>query len=146
MKFIGDGDHVAKVLELHRRHTIGALYREVEDRCCPASAELAASAGMKSAYRQRTHTALVLLCAAQFVVVLDLSIVNVALPSIQADLGATTEDLQWIVGAYALTFGGLLLAGGRAADRFGRRLMFMAGMVAFSFGSLLGGLAIGGGC
>ena len=91
---------------------------------------------------QPAHAAaLVLLCVAQFVVVLDFSIINVALPSIQVDLGATTEDLQWIVGAYALTFGGLLLVGGRAADRFGQRLMFMAGMLAFSLASCLGGLA-----
>src|SRR5438270_10565476 len=82
-----------------------------------------------------------LLCAAQFMVVLDFSIVNVALPSIQAAFGLTQEQLQWIVSAYALTFGGLLLLGGRASDLYGRRRMFMAGLLLFAGASLLGGVA-----
>ncbi|GCE31463.1 MFS transporter [Dictyobacter alpinus] len=84
---------------------------------------------------------LALLCMAQFMVVLDFSIVNVALPSMQNDLGMTTQNLQWIVSAYSLTFGGFLLLGGRAADLFGRRRLFLASLVVFSLASLAGGLA-----
>src|SRR5262245_8258801 len=85
--------------------------------------------------------ALALLCVTQFVVVLDIAIVNVALPSIQKDLGFSQENLQWVISAYALVFGGFLLLGGRLADILGRRLVFMAGLVVFSTGSLLCGLA-----
>jgi EmrB/QacA subfamily drug resistance transporter len=85
--------------------------------------------------------ALALLCAVQFMVVLDIAIVNVALPSIQLDLGFSQEDLQWVISAYALVFGGFLLLGGRLADILGRRVVFMAGLVVFSIGSLLCGLA-----
>jgi EmrB/QacA subfamily drug resistance transporter len=85
--------------------------------------------------------ALALLCAVQFMVVLDVAIVNVALPSIQADLGFSRENLQWVISAYALAFGGFLLLGGRLADIVGRRSVFMAGLVVFSIGSLLCGLA-----
>jgi EmrB/QacA subfamily drug resistance transporter len=74
-------------------------------------------------------------------VVLDISIVNVALPSIQTDLGFTTEDLQWVVSGYALTFGGLLLLGGRAGDLLGRRRVFMVGLALFLVTSLLAGLS-----
>jgi len=85
--------------------------------------------------------ALALLALVQFMVVLDIAIVNVALPSIQADLGFSQEDLQWVISAYALVFGGFLLLGGRAADLFGRRRIFLLGLVVFSLGSLLSGLA-----
>jgi EmrB/QacA subfamily drug resistance transporter len=85
--------------------------------------------------------ALALLCAVQFMVVLDVAIVNVALPSIQLDLGFSQENLQWVISAYALVFGGLLLLGGRVADILGRRSVFMAGLVIFTVGSLLCGLA-----
>jgi EmrB/QacA subfamily drug resistance transporter len=85
--------------------------------------------------------ALALLCAVQFMVVLDIAVVNVALPSIQADLGFSAENLQWVISAYALVFGGFLLLGGRLADILGRRRVFMAGLVVFSVGSLLCGLA-----
>jgi EmrB/QacA subfamily drug resistance transporter len=77
----------------------------------------------------------------QFMVVLDASIVNVALPSIQKDLHFTTSGLQWIVNAYTLTFAGFLLLGGRAADLFGRRKIFLLGLTVFTVSSLLGGLA-----
>src|SRR3954451_4553059 len=83
--------------------------------------------------------ALVLLCAAQFMVVLDASIVNVALPSIKDDLGFSQESLQWVVSSYTLAFGGFLLLGGRMADLLGRRRMFIAGLVLFSGASLAGG-------
>jgi EmrB/QacA subfamily drug resistance transporter len=85
--------------------------------------------------------ALALLATAQFVVVLDASIVNVALPSIGSDLNFTQDDLSWVVNAYTLFFGGFLLLGGRLADRLGRRRMFIAGMVLFALASLAGGLA-----
>jgi EmrB/QacA subfamily drug resistance transporter len=85
--------------------------------------------------------ALALLCAVQFMVVLDIAIVNVALPSIQVDLGFSQENLQWVISAYALVFGGFLLLGGRLADILGRRIVFMVGLVVFSIGSLLCGLA-----
>ena len=84
--------------------------------------------------------ALITLCAAQFMVILDISVVNVALPSIQDDLGFAIEDLQWVITAYTLAFGGLLLLGGKAADLFGRRRMFLTGLGVFtaaSFGASL---------
>ena len=74
-------------------------------------------------------------------VVLDIAIVNVALPSIQVDLGFSQEDLQWVVGAYALFFGGFLLLGGRVADLVGRRKMFIIGLVVFAGGLAAAGLA-----
>src|SRR5215217_3276187 len=74
-------------------------------------------------------------------VVLDATVVNVALPSIQADLGFSAADLQWVINAYTLIFGGFLLLGGRAGDLFGRRKVFLAGVAVFSFASLLNGLA-----
>jgi EmrB/QacA subfamily drug resistance transporter len=87
---------------------------------------------------------LALLCAAFFMVILDVAIVNVALPSIQADLAFSPKNLQWVVSAYALTFGGLLLLGGRAADLLGRRRVFVVGVAVFALASLLGGLAPNG--
>lgn len=90
---------------------------------------------------ERKWLALALLCGVQFMVVLDIAIVNVALPSIQVDLGFAREDLQWVISAYALVFGGFLLLGGRAADLFGRRRVFLIGLPVFTAGSLLCGLA-----
>ena len=84
---------------------------------------------------------LAVLCSAFFMVILDVAIVNVALPSIQADLRFSQHNLQWVVSAYALSFGGLLLLGGRAADLLGRRRVFVAGVAVFALASLLGGLA-----
>src|SRR6186997_691351 len=85
---------------------------------------------------------LVLVCLAQFMVVLDATIVNVALPSIQVDLNLSEANLQWIVNAYALFFGGFLLLGGRAGDLIGRKRLFLAGLVVFTVASLLNGLAV----
>src|SRR5881396_271557 len=85
--------------------------------------------------------ALALLAAAQFVVVLDASIVNVALPSIGNALGFSQDNLSWVVNAYVLTFGGFLLLGGRIADVVGRRRMFIVGLIVFAAASLAGGLA-----
>jgi EmrB/QacA subfamily drug resistance transporter len=85
--------------------------------------------------------ALALILAVQFMTVLDIAIVNVALPSIQVDLGFSQENLQWVISAYALFFGGFLLLGGRAADLLGRRRVFMFGTIVFTLGSLFCGLA-----
>src|SRR4051794_1097820 len=84
---------------------------------------------------------LVLACIAQFMVILDVSVVNVALPSIRNDLGFSATGLQWVVNAYTLTFAGFLLLGGRAADLLGRRRVFIGGLLLFSLSSLVGGLA-----
>jgi EmrB/QacA subfamily drug resistance transporter len=92
----------------------------------------------------RRWWALALLCGAFFMVILDAAIVTVALPSIQSDLGFTAQGLQWVVSAYALTFAGLLLLGGRAADLLGRRRVFMVGVVLFTLASLLCGFAWSG--
>jgi EmrB/QacA subfamily drug resistance transporter len=90
-----------------------------------------------------TVRALALLCAAQFMVILDITVVNIALPSIQADLGIAAKDLQWVITAYTLAFGGLLLLGGRAADMLGRRRVFLAGLTVFTSASLAAALATG---
>jgi EmrB/QacA subfamily drug resistance transporter len=90
---------------------------------------------------RRTWLALALLCVVQFMVVLDIAIVNVALPSIKVDLGFSQGDLQWVISAYALVFGGFLLLGGRAADMLGRRRLFLGGIAVFTVASLLAGLA-----
>jgi len=90
---------------------------------------------------QRRWIALALLCVAQFVVVLDASIVNVALPTIGRALNFSESSLPWVVNAYVLTFGGFLLLGGRISDLLGRRRVFMAGLVLFAIASLFGGLA-----
>src|SRR5213595_1081178 len=93
------------------------------------------------ATERRKWLALALLSAVQFMVVLDIAIVNVALPSIKIDLGFSQENLQWVISAYALFFGGFLLLGRRAADLLGRRRLFLVGIVLFTLSSLLAGLA-----
>ena len=95
----------------------------------------------KATAPDRRWIALIILCAAQFMVVLDASIVNVALPSIQRALDFSQENLQWVVNAYVLLFGGFLLLGGRMADLLGRRRVFIAGLGLFSLASLVGGLS-----
>jgi EmrB/QacA subfamily drug resistance transporter len=89
----------------------------------------------------RSWLTLMLLCAAQFMMLLDFSIVNVALPSMQRDLGFSQQNLQWIVSAYSLAFGGFLLLSGKAADLFGRRRVLTIGLGVFTLASLIGGLA-----
>jgi EmrB/QacA subfamily drug resistance transporter len=91
--------------------------------------------------RSSRWAALALVVAAQFMVVLDISIVNVALATIESDLGFSQASLQWVISAYAIVFGGFLLLGGRLADVLGRRRMFVAGLVVFTLGSALCGLA-----
>src|SRR5215475_9684876 len=99
---------------------------------------------MTVASLQRTRwSALALIVTAQFMVILDVAIVNVALPSIQSDLGFSDATIQWVVSAYAIFFGGVLLLGGRLADLFGRRRLFMCGL-AWSEGSLIAFRALQG--
>ncbi|MFL5870708.1 MAG: MFS transporter [Solirubrobacterales bacterium] len=92
-------------------------------------------------FERRRWIALALLCVAQFVVVLDASIVNVALPTIGSALDFSQDNLSWVVNAYVLTFGGFLLLGGRMADLLGRRRVFIGGLILFALASLAGGLA-----
>src|SRR6185312_1152249 len=90
---------------------------------------------------RRGVATLLLLCAIQFLDVLDSSIMNVALPSIQRDLGFSQQNLQWVLSGYVLTYGGFLLLGGRAADLVGRRRVLITGVVLFAGASLAGGLS-----
>ena len=91
--------------------------------------------------RVNRNAVLAVVAAAQFMVVLDATIVNVTLPTIKVDLGFSEQNLSWILNAYTLIFGGFLLLGGRAADRLGRRRLFLAGITLFSGASLICGLA-----
>src|ERR671915_2222578 len=93
------------------------------------------------ASNRRKWWGLALLLLVQFMVVLDIAIVNVALPSIEVDLGFSRENLQWVISAYALVFGGFLLLGGRAGDLLGRRRIFLLGVIVFTVSSLLAGFA-----
>ena len=107
----------------------------------PARAQPTQLAATSASTRRRSGLALGLLVSAQFVVMLDTAIVNVALPSIQSDLGLAPHSVSWIVNAYVLTFGGLLLLLGRVGDLVGRRRMFVAGSVVFTAGTLAAGAA-----
>lgn len=93
------------------------------------------------AYGNRRTAVLWLLCVAQLMCVLDISIVNIAIPSIQRELGVASSSLQWVLTAYVLTYGGFLLVGGRLGDLLGRRRMLLAGLVLFTASSALGGLS-----
>ncbi|MEO8889682.1 MAG: MFS transporter [Jatrophihabitantaceae bacterium] len=101
--------------------------------------------GAAASKRRPSALVLVVVCVAQFMVVLDISIVNVALPSMKLDLHMSQNALGWVLNAYTLTFAGFLLLGGRAADLWGRRRLFLIGVALFSLTSLLGGLAQSGG-
>jgi predicted MFS family arabinose efflux permease len=103
--------------------------------------DIVARPARDAARSQRLGLSLVVISIAQLMVVLDATIVTVALPSIQRSLHFSTADLQWVISAYTLTFGGLLLFGGRLGDVLGRRRMFVAGLLVFSCASLAGGLA-----
>ncbi len=107
----------------------------------PAGASAPERPAGASAPERRAWSVLVLLCAAQFMVILDMTVVNVALPSIGRDLHFATADLQWVVTTYLLFTGGLMLLGGRASDLLGRRRMFLAGLSVFTAASLASGLA-----
>lgn len=100
------------------------------------AAHISASAGSP-----RTWVVILAACAGQFLVMLDVSVVNVALPSMRADLGLSTTGLQWVLNAYSIAFAGFMLLGGGAADLFGRKLMFLAGLAVFTLASVAGGLA-----
>jgi EmrB/QacA subfamily drug resistance transporter len=104
-----------------------------------------ASRAPGAARRHHPAVALAVIAASQLMVVLDVTIVNIALPQIQQSLGFSTTDLSWVLNAYALTFGGLLLLGGRAGDILGRRRVFVAGILIFTLASFLGGLATSAG-
>src|SRR5437588_7280753 len=95
----------------------------------------------RSRSTRRLRATLLLACLAQFMVILDVSVVNVALPAIRDGLHFSEENLQWVVNAYTVTFAGFLLLGGRAADLLGRRRVFVSGLVLFALASLAGGLA-----
>jgi EmrB/QacA subfamily drug resistance transporter len=101
-----------------------------------------AEAPRRREFASRQALILTVCCVAQFMVILDLSIVNVALPSIQSSLNFTSADLQWVIDAYAITFAGFLMLGGRAADQLGQRRVFVAALVLFSITSLVGGAAV----
>ncbi len=105
------------------------------------SSGILASREVDTGADRRRWLALAVIVAAQFMVVLDVAIVNVALPSIKTDLDFSQESLQWVITAYAIFFGGVLLLGGRLADLLGRRRLFMAGLALFTVSSLLDGLA-----
>lgn len=107
------------------------------------TAEPAAQTAISTRVSRPTRTWAVILaaCAGQFLVVLDVSVVNVALPSMRADLGLSTTGLQWVLNAYSIAFAGFMLLGGRAADIFGRKLMFLVGLGLFTAASVAGGLA-----
>src|SRR3954451_4390258 len=92
---------------------------------------------VRDATAQRRWSALALIVTAQFMVILDVAIVNVALPSIKADLGFSESSLQWVVSAYAIVFGGTRLLGGRLAALLGRRRLFVSGLLVFALASLL---------
>ncbi|MYV69200.1 MFS transporter, partial [Streptomyces sp. SID2131] len=89
----------------------------------------------------RAWAVVLVACAGQFLVVLDVSVVNVALPSLRADLGLSALGLQWVLNAYSIAFAGFMLLGGRAADLYGRKAMFLLGLAVFTAGSVAGGLA-----
>jgi EmrB/QacA subfamily drug resistance transporter len=146
----GAGEHGAGDAELD---DAGALAGVTVDEADPAEgytaqdAEAAGGGGddeERAPWRlpgSRSTWILVVCCVAQFMVILDLSIVNVALPSIQSSLGFSSPDLQWVVDAYAISFAGFLMLGGRAADHFGQRRTFVVALVLFGLTSLAGGAA-----
>src|SRR3954454_7286372 len=101
----------------------------------------AAPAGPRSASHVDANAVLALIAVAQFMVILDATIVNVALPTIKVDVGFSEQSLSWVLNAYTLMFGGFLLLGGRLADRLGRRRLFVAGIAPFSGASLLCGIS-----
>ncbi|MFE7124406.1 MFS transporter [Streptomyces sp. NPDC057617] len=104
-------------------------------------AHISGPAGPRTRTRTRTWAVVLAACAGQFLVVLDVSVMNVALPSLRADLGLSAAGLQWVLNAYSIAFAGFMLLGGRAADLFGRKRMFLTGLAVFTLASVVGGLA-----
>lgn len=112
------------------------------DRQSAATATVARASAVQSTVTARSKTALIVtVCLAQFIVILDATVTNVALPTIARDLDFTASDLQWVITAYTLTFGGFLLLGGRSADLFGRRRLFTLGVTIFTVASLANALS-----
>ena len=107
----------------------------------PRVADVGEAVEESSLSSRRGIAILLLLCLVQFMDILDASILNIALPSIRADLGFSQQSLQWVINGYILTYGGFLLLGGRAADLLGRRRMLITGLLVFAGASLAGGLA-----
>ena len=128
---------------LGRTHALLETSPSPETAASPAASRTGPEPAPQPTAVHRGHhgLALVLILVAAFMVVLHFSIVNVALPSIQHEFGFPSSTVQWVVTGYAITFGGLLILGGRAADLFGRRRMFITGLVVFTAASLAGGLA-----
>jgi EmrB/QacA subfamily drug resistance transporter len=126
--------------EVHRQQSVepGWAGMSVEVTRPPAAQEAAVEGGRRSS---GAGWLLAVCCVAQFMVILDLSIVNVALPSIQSSLEFSSPELQWVVDAYAITFAGFLMLGGRAADHYGQRRTFVIALVLFAVTSLIGGAA-----
>ncbi|MEV6393726.1 MFS transporter [Streptomyces sp. NPDC051907] len=114
---------------------------DAEDTEQPAISTTDPASTARAQRTSRTWAVLLAACAGQFLVVLDVSVVNVALPSMRADLGLTTIGLQWVLNAYSIAFAGFMLLGGRAADIFGRKRMFLVGLGLFTAASVAGGLA-----
>src|SRR5476649_589326 len=111
------------------RHTVVMSYRLVHQR---SMGETKLSFASMTQGTHRRWSALALIVTAQFMVILDVAFVNIALPSIKTDLGFSQSGLQWVISAYAIIFGGALLLGGRLADLLGRRRMFIAGLALFA--------------
>ncbi|MER5433355.1 MFS transporter [Streptomyces sp. NPDC002588] len=107
----------------------------------PQTADTARPRTSRRPTAPRVWLVVALACAGQFLVVLDVSVVNVALPSMRADLGMSSAGLQWVVNAYSIAFAGFMLLGGRAGDLYGRKRMFLTGLALFTLASLAGGLA-----
>src|SRR5262245_34872466 len=122
-------------------HPKTRLERDYPRRVTMEAAPAFAPPAPAPALNPRRWWALALLCSAFFMVVLDAAVVIVALPSIGAELGFSAQGLQWVVSAYTLSFAGLLLLGGRAADLLGRRRVFMTGVAVFAAASFVCGLA-----
>ncbi|MEE1753258.1 MFS transporter [Streptomyces sp. SP18CS02] len=117
------------------------MTRMVQPRSDTDTAHASISSTPGSPRPTRTWAVLLAACAGQFLVVLDVSVVNVALPSMRADLGLSSLGLQWVLNTYSIAFAGFMLLGGRAADLFGRKRMFLAGLGLFTAASVAGGLA-----
>jgi len=118
------------------------VLRQTEEAPPPSAAQSAPPA--EAAPGRRQAWLLAVCCVSQFMVILDLTIVNVALPSIQDSLNFSAINLQWVVDAYAIVFAGFLMLAGRASDRFGRRQTLIAALLLFALASLAGGAAMRG--
>jgi EmrB/QacA subfamily drug resistance transporter len=142
VQFLGEGEKQTQLPQLdglpHREPT---LHDAFPFRLLIGSRSTGTVAGMAIEEERKPWTTLILLGLAQFMVILDITVVNVALPSIGEDLNFAEGDLQWVITAYVLFTGGLLLLGGRATDLFGRRRIFLAGLITFTLASLASGLA-----